>query len=90
MFVRVTHMGIRNGAWGEAMGLLRLSIIEALEAQPGFLRLMVTGDEAAGRMTVITMWQNAPPTDAVVPGLGALIAGEPESSAYPDLLDREF
>ena len=98
MFVRVTHMEIASNNWNEAVQRFQTSVVSELEKQPGFLRTILTGDANAGKATAITMWQSAEhergeqpaPQDPVAIHMTGLIVGDPETSAYPELFEREF
>lgn len=95
MFVRVTHMDIAANDWAEAVQRFRTEVVSELEKQPGFLRTILTGDADAGKATAITMWQSAAhessaQPDPVADYMKGLVTGEPQSSGYPELFEREF
>lgn len=98
MFVRVTHMEIAPENWNKALRRFQTEVVSALEGRSGFLRTILTGDATAGRATAITMWQSAEDEraghsanqDPVTAHMAGLIVGEPETSGYPELFEREF
>lgn len=98
MFIRTTHIGIKDGAWDEAIGRFRDQAVPRLESQPGFFRVILTGDPETGRATIITMWQSADHgggageggDDVSVAALGDLVVDGPASSGYREILEREF
>jgi heme-degrading monooxygenase HmoA len=98
MFVRVTHMQIASENWSEAVRRFQTEVVSELEGRSGFLRTILTGDASAGRATAITMWQSAEherggqsaQQDPVAVHMADLIVGDPETSGYPELFEREF
>ena len=98
MFVRVTHMEIAAQNWDDALQRFRTKVVSELEKQPGFLRTILTGDATIGKATAITMWRSAEheqasrltDEDPVVVQLSGLVAGNPQTSGYPELFEREF
>ena len=98
MFVRVTHMEIATENWIEAMHRFQTKVLSELEQQPGFMRTILTGDATAGKATAITMWQSAAHEqggrlaqhDLVVEHMAGIVKGDPETSGYPTLFEREF
>lgn len=98
MFVRVTHMKIAPEDWDEALRRFQTEVVSALEGRTGFLRTILTGDATAGRATAITMWQSAEhergeqaaQQDPVAVHMAGLTIGDPETSGYPELFEREF
>jgi hypothetical protein len=98
MFVRVTHMAIAPENWNEALRRFQTEVVSELERRSGFLRTILTGDATAGRATAITMWQSAEhecggqsvQQDPVAAHMAGIIVGDPETSGYPELFEREF
>ncbi len=93
MFVRVTHMDIAKENWQEAMQRFQTKVVSELEKRPGFLRTILTGDAEAGKATAITMWQSAHDAgngDPIGGHMTGLLDGDPVTSGYPVLFEREF
>lgn len=98
MFIRTTHIGIGQGNWDEALRRFKEQAIPHLESLPGFLRVIFSGDPNSGRATIITMWQNAQQgggegeggEDQSLGALEGLLDGAVASSAYREILEREF
>jgi hypothetical protein len=88
-------MDIATANWDEALQRFRTKVVSELEKRPGFLRTILTGDANAGKATAITMWQSAAhespaQPDPVVEHMTGLVRGAPETSGYPELIEREF
>ena len=99
MYLRMTHFAVKPGHWEEALRLVREQSIPKLEKQPGFLRLMFTGDEKTGKGVLITMWQSEEQAlqyvhsnrviDLVQPFVD-MAAEQPVMYGYNVMIDKEF
>ena len=99
MYIRMTHFAVKPGHWEEALSLVRDKSVPKLEKQPGFMRLMFTGDEKTGKGVLITMWQSEEQAlkyvhshrviDLVQPFID-MAAEQPVMYGYNVLIDKEF
>lgn len=98
MFIRVTRITVKSGQWAAFLAAFESVAIPKLEEMNGFLRVICSGDEASGRANLITMWQTADQgggsgeggQDVLLESLAAYLEGQPTSSGYNDILEREF
>ena len=99
MYLRMTHFAVKPGHWEDALHLVREKSVPKLEKQPGFLRLILTGDEKTGKGVLITMWQSEEQAlkyihsnriiDLVQPFID-MAAQQPEIYGYNVWIDKEF
>ncbi len=99
MFIRSTHYEVKTGHFDEAVEVFRTEVFPQLEREPGFMRIIVTGDAATGRGIVYTMWQreehakryesSGEATRLLLP-FAELFVRPPEVLGYPVIFDREF
>ena len=98
MFIRVTHFKAIDGRWDDLVNVFNESTIPHLEAKEGFMRVILTGDKGLGQGSIITMWKNAElgggegtgGTDCALDTINDLIAGQPSTSGYVEISEREF
>ena len=99
MFIRALHFEVKPGCFDEAVDVLRNGVFPELEREPGFMRMILTGDAAVNKGVVYSMWQSEQhASDYVESGEAArllepfseLFAGPPEIVGYPSIFDREF
>ena len=98
MFVRFAHLEVKPDRWSEAVDLFRQTVFPMLEAEPGFMRVVLTGD-GSGRGVLMTMWQTEEHGRAyessgeaarLMAPFADLFAAPPEIAGYPVVFDREF
>lgn len=98
MFIRVTQVKVASGRWDEFLETFEKTTIPQLEAMPGFMRIICTGDGDAGESNLITMWGSADNgggsgtggVDAAIGSLSEFLEGQPTTSGYKELIEREF
>jgi len=98
MFVRFAHLDVKPDRWSEAVTLFRQSIFPLLEKEPGFMRVVLTGD-GGGKSIMMTMWQSEEHVRTyeatgeaarLMEPFGDMFASAPEIVGYPVVFDREF
>ena len=98
MFIKVSQIGVKSGQWNAFLKAFETTTIPQLEAQTGFMRVICSGDEATGGASLITMWQTAEQgggsghggEDPTLASLRDYIEGDPVTSGYNEILEREF
>ena len=98
MFVRFARLDIKPDRWSDAVELFRQSIFPTLEDEPGFMRVVLTGD-GSGRGVMMTMWQteehgrtyeSSGEAARLLSQFDDMFASPPETVGYPVVFDREF
>ena len=98
MFVRFAHLDVKPDRWTEAVDTFRQSIFPLLEKEPGFMRVVLTGD-GSGKAIMMTMWQTeahvrtyeaSGEAERLVAPFREMFASPPEVVGYPVVFDREF
>ena len=98
MFVRFAHIAVKPDRWSEAVELFRQTIFPQLEGEPGFMRVVLTGD-GAGQGILMTMWQTeehvrtyeaSGEAARLMAPFADMFATPPEIVGYPVVFDREF
>ena len=98
MFVRFVHLEVKPDRWDEAVALFRRTTFPLLEKEPGFMRVILTGD-GSGKAVLVTMWQTPEHHHAYEAGGEAekltapfreMFAAPPKTVGYPVVFDREF
>jgi len=99
MFIRALHYHVKDGRFDEAVQVFRKTVFPELEKEPGFMRVILTGDAAHARGVVYTMWQTHEHAERYVDSGEAkrllapfveLFQEAPQIEGYPVLFDREF
>ena len=98
MFIRVTQINVKDGCWSDLVSSFNTSTIPHLESHDGFMRVILTGDETLGQGNLISMWKNAElgggtgksGTDYAIQTLSEFIDGQPTTTGYPEIAEREF
>jgi heme-degrading monooxygenase HmoA len=95
----VTRWEVRPERWDDALALFRDEVVPFLEKQPGFLRVLLSGDAASRRGVTLTMWRSEEDARAFERGgaaararepMARVFAAPPQIVGYPVLFDREF
>lgn len=98
MFVRFAHLDVVPDRWSEAVTLFRQTIFPMLENEPGFMRVVLTGD-GGGKAVMMTMWQteehgrtyeSSGEAARLMDPFREMLASPPEIVGYPVVFDREF
>ncbi len=98
MFVRFAHIAVKPDRWTEAVDLFRQTVFPQLEGEPGFMRVVLTGD-GSGRGILMTMWQaeehvrtyeSSGEATRLMALLADMFESPPEIVSYPVVFDREF
>ena len=98
MFIKTSQIEIKSGQWSAFLKAFEATTIPQLEAQAGFMRVICSGDETTGGASLITMWQTAEQgggsgrggEDPTLASLRDYIEGDPDTSGYNEILEREF
>lgn len=98
MFIKISQIGVKPGQWSAFLKTFEATTIPQLEAQAGFMRVIFSGDETTGEASLITMWQTAEQgggsgrggEDPTLASLHDYIEGDPVTSGYNEILEREF
>ena len=98
MFIKVSQIGVKSDQWSAFLKAFEATTIPQLEAQTGFMRVICSGDETTGGASLITMWQTAEQgggsgrggEDPTLASLREYIEGDPVTSGYNEILEREF
>jgi heme-degrading monooxygenase HmoA len=99
MFIRFMRLRVVPERWDEALERFRGVALPELEREPGFLRVLVTGDAASGRAVIVTMWQNRElaeqsaangAVEHLLAPFSPILVAEPEVDGLPVVVDREF
>ena len=99
MFIRVLHYEVKPGRFDEAVSVFRRTVFPELEKEPGFMRVILTGDAVQNKGIVYSMWQTEAHAQRYVDSGEAarilapfdeLFAHAPEILGYPSIFDREF
>lgn len=98
MFVRFAHLDVKPDRWSDAVALFRQTIFPMLENEPGFMRVVLTGD-GGGKAVMMTMWQSdahgrtyeaSGEATRLMEPFQEMFASPPEIVGYPVVFDREF
>ena len=98
MFVRFAHLDVKPDRWSEAVDLFRQTVFPMLEDEPGFMRVVLTGD-GSGRGILMTMWQteahgrtyeSSGEAARLMAHFDDMFASPPQMVGYPVVFDREF
>jgi len=99
MFIRALHFEVKPGHFDQAVGVFRESVFPDLEKEPGFMRVILTGDAAANKGILYSMWQSEEYAQRYVDSgeaarllapFAELFEHPPEILGYPSIFDREF
>jgi heme-degrading monooxygenase HmoA len=99
MFVDVARWEVQPERWDEAIALFRTEVVPVFERQPGFLRVLLIGDNLSGRGMTVTFWQKEADVrtfdrsgalSAALGSLAGLFVAPPQRVGYPVVFDREF
>ena len=99
MFIRSTQYEVKPGRFDEAVEVFRSQVFPQLEREPGFMRVLVTGDAATGKGVVYTMWQKeehahryelSGEATRLLGPFADLFVDAPKVLGYPVIFDREF
>jgi len=99
MFIRALHFEVKQDRFDEAVGVFRNTVFPELEKEPGFMRVILTGDAAQNKGILYSMWQTeAHAQQYVESGEAArllapfteLFDQPPQIVGYPSIFDREF
>jgi len=98
VFIKTSQVGVKAGQWNAFLKAFEATTIPQLEAQAGFMRVICSGDEKMGEANLITMWQTAEQgggsgrggDDPTLASLRDYIEGDPITSGYNEILEREF
>jgi len=99
MFIRSTHYEVKAGRFEEAVEVFRKEVFPQLEREPGFMRVLVTGDASSGKGIVYTLWQTeahalgyetSGEATRLLQPLTAFFVRPPQVLGYPVIFDREF
>ncbi|MBD3678827.1 MAG: antibiotic biosynthesis monooxygenase [Rhodobacteraceae bacterium] len=98
MFIRVTQVKVKPGQWTAFLDAFKNQSIPELEAMPGFMRVICSGDESTQAINMITMWMTAEQgggvglggQDAAMDKLQSFFSEPPVSSGFDEILEREF
>ena len=98
MFVRFAHLDVKPERWDDAVTLFRQTTFPLLEKEPGFMRVVLTGD-GSGRAIMMTMWQteehgrtyeSSGEAARLMAPFADMFVSPPEMVGYPVVFDREF
>ena len=98
MFVRFVHLEVKPECWDEAVALFRQTTFPLLEKEPGFMRVILTG-ERSGKAMLVTMWQTpehhhayeaSGEAEKLTEPFREMFAAPPRAESHPVVFDREF
>jgi heme-degrading monooxygenase HmoA len=99
MFIRSTQYEVKPGHFDQAVEVFRTKVFPQLEREPGFMRVLVTGDATSGKGIVYTLWQKeehahryetSGEATRLLRPFAELFVRAPKVRGYPVLFDREF
>lgn len=99
MFIRALHYEVRQGRFEEAVSVFRKSVFPELEKEPGFMRVILTGDPKVNKGVVYSMWQteefaqkyeSSGEAARLLAPFAELFAHPPQLIGFPSIFDREF
>ncbi len=99
MYIRALHFEVKPGRFDEAVDAIRNRVFPELEKEPGFMRMILTGDSGVSKGVVYSMWQSEEHAAGYVESGEAarlldpfmnLFVAPPEIVGYPSIFDREF
>ncbi len=98
MYLRFAHLAVKPDRWSDAVDRVRQTVFPMLEDEPGFMRVVLTGD-GSGRGVLLTMWQTeehgrtyetSGEAARLLAQFDDMFESPPETVAYPVVFDREF
>jgi len=99
MFIRALHFDVKPGRFDQAVDVFRETVFPELEKEPGFMRVILTGEAAASKGILYSMWQSEEHAQRYVESgeaarllapFAELFEHPPEILGYPSIFDRAF